>query len=91
MVVALIRAATEGSDDLMRALISAGAGIVVTALIGYAIWRSMRLPKEPDDAEQPGKPFDAMAGGFPVPPLPSQRIDGPKISPPQRSKEKTDA
>ena len=73
MVVAIIRASIGGDNaELVRALVSAGAGLAVTALIGYAIWRMMRVPHVPETAE-PERPadFDPMAGGFPVPPMPS--------------------
>ena len=78
MVVAIIRAAFAGEDaDLTRALVSAGAGLVVTGLIAYAVWRLMRVPdiSDPtlDSADPSAAPdeFDPMAGGFPVPPMPS--------------------
>lgn len=78
MVVAIIRAAFAGEDaDLTRALVSAGAGLVVTGLIAYAVWRLMRVPDIPDPTQDSADPsaapdeFDPMAGGFPVPPMPS--------------------
>ena len=74
MVVAVIRAALSGADnEVARDWVSAGAGLLVTAGLAYAIWRSMRLP-ESDGAPAPPAEFDPMAGGFPVPPLPGQRI-----------------
>ena len=91
MVVAVIRAATTDASELTRALISAGAGIVVTALICYAIWRSMRLPDQPDEIDSAGETFDPMAGGFPVPPLPGQVATRPSGSKPPTHKEMTDA
>ncbi|MDV7099357.1 NADH-quinone oxidoreductase subunit NuoH [Gordonia amicalis] len=74
MVVAIIRAFVGGDNaELIRALISAGAGLVVTGLIAYAIWRMMRVPEVPETAAEPERPaaFDAMAGGFPIPPMPA--------------------
>ncbi|QMU22133.1 NADH-quinone oxidoreductase subunit NuoH [Gordonia rubripertincta] len=103
MVVAIIRASVGGDDaELIRALVSAGAGLVVTALIGYAIWRMMRVPEVPGAPAEPESPaeFDPMAGGFPVPPMPSTdsrsqpvRIDPEPPLPADRtpSRETTDA
>ncbi|WP_241549223.1 NADH-quinone oxidoreductase subunit NuoH [Gordonia alkanivorans] len=74
MVVAIIRASIGGDDaGLIRALVSAGAGLAVTALIAYSIWRMMRVPDLPEAPAEPKSPaeFDPMAGGFPVPPMPS--------------------
>ncbi|AZZ80219.1 NADH-quinone oxidoreductase subunit NuoH [Gordonia alkanivorans] len=74
MVVAIIRASIGGDDaGLIRALVSAGAGLAVTALIAYSIWRMMRVPDLPEAPAEPESPaeFDPMAGGFPVPPMPS--------------------
>ncbi|MCD2144813.1 NADH-quinone oxidoreductase subunit NuoH [Gordonia paraffinivorans] len=108
MVVAIIRV-SAGDHTLVRALVSAAAGLVVTALIGYAIWRLMRVPTDPDapdpgsDRAGPGRsePFDPMAGGFPVPPMPGQVVDpkatGSAATPPPAgvepapSRETTDA
>ena len=54
------------------------AGIVVAALIVLVAWRKFRRPPTqlpPDPRLRP--PFDPMAGGFPVPPLPGQKVPGP--------------
>ncbi len=73
MVVAIIRASIGDDAGLIRPLVSAGAGLAVTALIAYAIWRMMRVPDLPEAPAEPESPaeFDPMAGGFPVPPMPS--------------------
>ncbi|MBD0863174.1 NADH-quinone oxidoreductase subunit NuoH [Gordonia sp. zg691] len=102
MVVAIIRASIGGDNaDLIRALVSAGAGLVVTGLIAYAIWRLMRIPDLPDDTAEPGSPTpdrDPMAGGFPVPPMPGRLIrpENPPVpsdtsEDPTASRETTDA
>ncbi|MDL9938855.1 NADH-quinone oxidoreductase subunit NuoH [Gordonia sp. ABSL1-1] len=85
MVVAVIRAATDDMSELSRSLISGGAGLVVTLLTAYAIWGLMRHVPDPEDVPGPASqgaefgppPFDPMAGGFPVPPLPGQVIGAP--------------
>ena len=77
MVVAAIRAALSGPQhDTARGWASAAAGLVMTALLAYAIWRSMRLPDAQVEASEPPAAFDPMAGGFPVPPLPGQQMPG---------------
>ncbi len=104
MVVAIIRAAFAGEDaDLTRALVSAGAGLVVTGLIAYAVLRLMRIPDTPDAADESGDPatpdeFDPMAGGFPVPPMPGQVLrpgtttePGTPVTDPTANRETTDA
>ncbi|MGV9709619.1 NADH-quinone oxidoreductase subunit NuoH [Gordonia sp. NPDC003424] len=92
MVVAVIRVAV-GDHDLTRALISAAAGLVVTALIGYAVWRLMRAPSAPPvEPKSTPAAFDPMAGGFPVPPLPGQVLPTSTTRPPSdTAKETTDA
>lgn len=103
MVVAIIRASFAGEDaDLTRALVSAGAGLVVTGLIAYAVLRLMRIPDTPDAADESGDPaapdeFDPMAGGFPVPPMPGQVlrpgtiVPGAPVTDPTANRETTDA
>jgi NADH-quinone oxidoreductase subunit H len=95
MVVAIIRASIVGEDaDLLRALVSAGAGLVVTGLIAYSIWHLMRVPDlNDDDPADPAAPvdFDPMAGGFPVPPMPGQVIRTGTDHESTPSRETTDA
>ncbi|MFW0797090.1 NADH-quinone oxidoreductase subunit NuoH [Gordonia sp. CPCC 205515] len=91
MVVAVIRVAV-GDHDLTRSLVSAAAGIVVTALILYAVWRLMRAPNVPAaDAKPAAAEFDPMAGGFPVPPLPGQVLPTTTRPPTDTAKETSDA
>ncbi|ALG84424.1 NADH-quinone oxidoreductase subunit NuoH [Gordonia phthalatica] len=74
MVVAVIHEATRNASAWTSSLILAAAGIVVTIPLLIAIKRVISggpasvKPPLPD----PKKPFDPMAGGFPVPPLPGQ-------------------
>ena len=77
MAVATVRAfRNEGYD--VRSIALVVAGIVVAALIVFVAWRKFRRPPTqlpPDPRLRP--PFDPMAGGFPVPPLPGQKVPGP--------------
>ncbi|NMO03805.1 NADH-quinone oxidoreductase subunit NuoH [Gordonia sp. TBRC 11910] len=80
LVVAVIRELTRDSAAWVQVLILAIAGIVVTGLLIAGIWQLIKLPKSarapaPDDA-----PFDPLAGGFPVPPLPGQVLPAPSAS-----------
>lgn len=55
-----------------------GAGLLVVVIVGAWIlaWRSSRLEAELERqaARDAAKPFDAYAGGYPVPPLPGQEF-----------------
>ncbi|RPA58598.1 NADH-quinone oxidoreductase subunit NuoH [Gordonia oryzae] len=77
MIVALIRAAFgSASDTVPRALVSAAVGLVVTLLLLWLVRRVVRpaphIPVPDTPAPRGEIPFDPMAGGFPVPPLPGQ-------------------
>ncbi|QTI69275.1 NADH-quinone oxidoreductase subunit NuoH [Gordonia polyisoprenivorans] len=78
MIVALIRAAFgSASDTVPRALVSAAVGLVVTLLLLWLVRRVVRpapphVPVPDTPASRGEIPFDPMAGGFPVPPLPGQ-------------------
>ncbi|OPX17014.1 NADH-quinone oxidoreductase subunit NuoH [Gordonia polyisoprenivorans] len=77
MIVALIRAAFgSASDTVPRALVSAAVGLVVTLLLFWLVRRVVRpaphTPVPDTPAPRSAIPFDPMAGGFPVPPLPGQ-------------------
>ncbi|MBE7192693.1 MAG: NADH-quinone oxidoreductase subunit NuoH [Gordonia polyisoprenivorans] len=77
MIVALIRAAFgSASDTVPRALVSAAVGLVVTLLLFWLVRRVVRPAPHTPVADTPAPrsaiPFDPMAGGFPVPPLPGQ-------------------
>lgn len=86
LVVAVIVEATRGLDSWAAALILAAAGLVVTAVLLWAIGRVVgAVTAPPPSTPDPDAPFDPMAGGFPVPPLPGQVL-------PERSlKESADA
>ncbi|WP_084638143.1 NADH-quinone oxidoreductase subunit NuoH [Gordonia shandongensis] len=77
MVVAAIREATRSLPAWAAGLTLAAAGVAVTAALVVAIGRvigSHPTATDPSAAPPPddGAPFDPMAGGFPVPPLPGQ-------------------
>ncbi|GAA4660700.1 NADH-quinone oxidoreductase subunit NuoH [Gordonia humi] len=79
MVVAVIDQATRAQSELVTSLILAAAGVCVTGLLVYAIARMNRAgsPRRSSRVETPPppqQPFDPMAGGFPVPPLPGQTL-----------------
>ncbi|ETT28796.1 NADH-quinone oxidoreductase subunit NuoH [Rhodococcus aetherivorans] len=83
MVVAVIRVLrTEGLDRWQFVL--AAAGVVVALAVPSLMWNRMRAGR-PRPTGTPGgtaappsaataEPFDPMAGGFPVPPLPGQTL-----------------
>ncbi|GAA3971071.1 NADH-quinone oxidoreductase subunit NuoH [Gordonia caeni] len=86
MVVAVIVEATRGLTSWAAALILAAAGLVVTAVLLWAIGRVVGARPAPTPLPpDPAAPFDPMAGGFPVPPLPGQ------VLPDRSLKESADA
>ncbi|RRQ26965.1 NADH-quinone oxidoreductase subunit NuoH [Rhodococcus sp. Eu-32] len=83
VLVATVRAfRVEGYGSSAVALVVASA--IVAVAVAYALWR--RRGREPEPAPPTGElpPFDPMAGGFPVPPLPGQTVPTPE-------KERSDA
>lgn len=83
VLVATVRAfRVEGYGSSAVALVVASA--IVAVAVAYAFWR--RRGREPEPAPPTGElpPFDPMAGGFPVPPLPGQTVPTPE-------KERSDA
>ncbi|MGB3706912.1 NADH-quinone oxidoreductase subunit NuoH [Gordonia sp. (in: high G+C Gram-positive bacteria)] len=85
MVVAVIHQATSGASEWTSSLIVAAAGIVVTAALLYAIRRVIvgGPASVKPELPPPGSPFDPMAGGFPVPPLPGQVLPTTQLAGPQ--------
>ncbi|MGH8775394.1 MAG: NADH-quinone oxidoreductase subunit NuoH [Jiangellaceae bacterium] len=77
LLVALMRLVSNEGVERRDVLIW-GGGIIVAALVV-----SMLLPErrpEPDEGEAARarpEPFDAFAGGHPVPPMPGQRLESP--------------
>ena len=82
MAVATIRAfAGAGYDGLTIAVVV--AGVIAAAVIAIAFRNRARARTRRDSAAArgPAGPFDALAGGFPVPPLPHQRHASPREAP----------
>lgn len=78
MAVATIRALRiEGYSIGTVTIVAIAMG--VATLVAFAIWWQLRRRKRPDkpSAPDPSQPFDPMAGGFPVPPLPGQVAEAP--------------
>lgn len=77
MIVATVRGLRNAGHDV-QPLILAGLGAMVAAAIVAVLWRRLRGRSQPAAAPDTGPPvldtFDAMAGGFPVPPLPGQTL-----------------
>ena len=77
MVVATVRAfRNEGYE--YQSIVLVTAGIVVAAVVLYFVWNTVRqraeAKHEPPDRPTATKPFDPLAGGFPVPPMPGQTM-----------------
>ncbi|MEO7077488.1 NADH-quinone oxidoreductase subunit NuoH [Rhodococcus sp. BP22] len=85
MLVATVRALRiEGYGSWTVALFVAGAVVAALAVVAL-VRRRRRKPSPPPPTEAAGpSPFDPMAGGFPVPPMPGQNL-------PTEDKERSDA
>ncbi|NLU84667.1 NADH-quinone oxidoreductase subunit NuoH [Rhodococcus sp. HNM0569] len=71
MVVATIRAVTDGPRSAPAVTALVVCGIVVSAVLLVATGRVLRgAPAEPPPRAE--VPFDPLAGGYPVPPLPAR-------------------
>ena len=69
----------KNNNDLTRAHLPAILGPVLGVLIvAWAIsevkYRNEKVAEEKTQAAEARKPFDPMAGGFPVPPMPGQQL-----------------
>jgi NADH-quinone oxidoreductase subunit H len=65
----------EGNLDSRTLLVAAGVILLIGVGISYAleVRKARRDELEAEQARiEEGKPFDAFAGGFPVPPMPGQ-------------------
>ncbi|QRY63716.1 NADH-quinone oxidoreductase subunit NuoH [Gordonia sp. PDNC005] len=86
LVVGVITQATRDASEVTSSLLLAAAGLLVTGLLVYAIAQLSRArsssarPRSSSGAETPPAPFDPMAGGFPVPPLPGQVVFSPALA-----------
>lgn len=70
MVIATFRIA-RATGWLSNPLVIGGTVVVLLAL--FAIWWLLDREPEPDELHDTG-PFDAFAGGYPVPPMPGQQL-----------------
>ncbi|MDX6287451.1 MAG: NADH-quinone oxidoreductase subunit [Frankiales bacterium] len=73
LLVATARTYFNNTSD-RREIALWGGGIVVVLCLIVAFWPVP--PTEDENAERVPEPYDAYAGGFPVPPLPGQLIPG---------------
>ncbi|MBM7368500.1 NADH-quinone oxidoreductase subunit NuoH [Gordonia hydrophobica] len=94
MVVAVIHEALRDASTWTSSLVLAVAGIVVTVPLLIAIKRVTVGGAAAPPPPATDKPFDPMAGGFPVPPMPGQvlptaapRIGSTATTPTTRSAE----
>ncbi|WP_420166799.1 NADH-quinone oxidoreductase subunit NuoH [Rhodococcus parequi] len=80
MVVATVRALrNEGYEGRWIVLVVGGAVVALALLV--VLYRRLRARRVGGAAPDTGTPFDPLAGGFPVPPLPGQdpRPDRPLV------------
>jgi len=80
MVVATVRALrNEGYEGRWIVLVVGGAVVALALLV--VLYRRLRARRAGVAAPDTGTPFDPLAGGFPVPPLPGQdpRPDRPLV------------
>ncbi|MBK8445372.1 MAG: NADH-quinone oxidoreductase subunit NuoH [Micropruina sp.] len=88
MVIATFRIA-RATGWLSNPLVIGGTLVVVLAL--FAIWWLLDREPEPDELTDTG-PFDAFAGGYPVPPMPGQTLpELADVVPSKLDAERTDA
>ncbi|MDR2279307.1 MAG: NADH-quinone oxidoreductase subunit NuoH [Gordonia sp. (in: high G+C Gram-positive bacteria)] len=83
LVVGVITEATRDASDVTSSLLLAAAGLLVTGLLVYAVARLSRsasVPPRSSSRVEASAPFDPMAGGFPVPPLPGQVDFSPALA-----------
>lgn len=71
MLVATVRALRNEGYDFQKIVLYVGGAAVALLLISLVADFFRRGEKEEEPVEEP---FDAMAGGFPVPPLPGQSL-----------------
>ncbi|WP_372442659.1 NADH-quinone oxidoreductase subunit NuoH [Streptomyces pactum] len=77
MLVATVRALRNEGYDFQRIVLYVGGGVIALLLISFVLdvlrdREDKRVAAEEEAAGAP--PFDPLAGGFPVPPLPGQTL-----------------
>jgi NADH-quinone oxidoreductase subunit H len=73
MLVATVRTLRNENYDFADIALYVGGGVLVLLLLSFVADMFRGKPKEEEPAA-PAAGFDAMAGGFPVPPLPGQEL-----------------
>ncbi len=77
VVVAIIRVVATDTGFDRRYLVGAA---VVAALVFAALWLvGERAPEDDESSPHEDRPFDPLAGGYPVPPMPGQNL--PDLTP----------
>lgn len=81
MVVATVRALRNEGHDFTQVILWVAAGILGVLVISFIVdlFRDRREQAEEslraaEEEQRSSEPFDAMAGGYPVPPLPGQTL-----------------
>ena len=77
MLVATVRAMQNEDYEFRDILLYVGGGVLVLLLLSFVfdVFRDRaEQRREAEEAARPPAPFDPMAGGFPVPPLPGQTL-----------------
>ncbi|MGP7959660.1 NADH-quinone oxidoreductase subunit NuoH [Sanguibacter sp. A247] len=72
VVVAMYQGVVEFGEIDRQVFIYASLGLFVIAIVGLVI--SSFVTKDEPEPAAPVEPFDAFAGGYPVPPLPGQQL-----------------
>ncbi|MFC4554458.1 NADH-quinone oxidoreductase subunit NuoH [Georgenia faecalis] len=82
VAVAVLQGLLQFGDLELRNVFLGLAALLVVVLVVSLFWPDRKADAPPEDAEpvrsgrviDPGTEFDAMAGGFPVPPMPGQAL-----------------
>lgn len=78
VAVSVVQGVRQFSDVDLRTTLLWIAAVFGVVLLGTFIWPAKKVPEPPAPAAEP---FDAFAGGYPVPPLPGQVLPPSKRRP----------